>query len=455
MDLEKNRKVQLLLGLILGIFALYIYFFSAISPAYSPYYGDEYFYFKNAESFAKNLSLQAPFTYTGFGSRLWGVDAHGPAYPILYGSVSLVFGWGNLNIVLINIGVLLIALVFLNFKKEASWGEKLLQTLVVLGCPFTFFYSITFLPELIHVSGAVLLYLAISEYTQRPEKKSLIILTVLILVLGFIRSTWFFAFLGIPFIIEKSTSSWKWAFIPFGICLPYLMQFYLHEQVPNTFSGLGTLIESGKFSVAWETVTFNIKRNIYFALHFTEGKFYTLQKLWIALSLVTSLFFIRKSKILLFGTLTLSIILIFTVVLYKNYDWSELRMFTPLCIFLNLSLISINRKASYSLICLNFISFLLVIPLQHKLIQLRTNPKVSDIPSETILEIEELSEPIILLDSMLLQNYSLRQLPIVNNKEERIAYILPYYEIETNTYTYFLEEKNGQIKVSKAKILSQ
>ncbi|TXE08811.1 hypothetical protein [Algoriphagus aquimarinus] len=455
MDFSKIEKIHPVLILVVGTLVIYTYFFLLIDGSYSPYYGDEYFYFKNAESFAKSLSLKAPFTYSGFGSRLWGVDAHGPAYPIIYGGVSLVIGWSNLNIVLINAGVLLISLAVLNLRKKATWNEKLLQTLVVLGSPFAFFYSTTFLPELIHVAGAVFLFLATNQYIRRPDKKSFAILILLILGLGLIRSTWFFAFIGLPLLIEKSGSGWKWLFIPLGLCLPFLMQFYLHEQVPNTFSELGMLIESGNFGDAWNSIFFNSKRNVYFAIHFTEGKFYTLQKIWIGLSLLSSLYFLRKSRVLLFGSFILSVILIFNIVLYKNYDWSELRMYTPMAIFLNLSLISTNRKLAYGLVGLNFISFLLVIPLQQKLIQLRMNPSVKVIPVETILELEELSAPVIMLDSVLLQTYSLSHLPIVSNKGERIEYILPYYAIETKPYNYFLGTKNGQIKVSNAKILTQ
>ncbi|SFB61489.1 hypothetical protein [Algoriphagus aquimarinus] len=455
MDFRKIVKVQPLLILVLGALVLYIYFFLFIDGSYSPYYGDESFYFKNAESFTKHLSLKAPFTYSGYGSKIWGLDAHGPAYSIIYGGISLVIGWGNLNILFINVCILLISLALLNLRKKETWHEKLLQTLVVLGSPFVFFYSFTFLPELIHVAGAVFLFLAANQYMRKSDKQSFIILILLILGLGFIRSTWFFAFFGLPFLFEKSGSTWKWAFIPLGLCLPFLMQSYLHEQVPNTFSVMGELIRSGNLSAAWESFYFNIKRNIYFALHFTEGKFYTLQKIWIALTLLSSVLLFRRSSVLFFGAITLGSILIFNIVLYKNYDWAELRMYTPMCLFLNLSLISTNRNLAYGLIGLNFISFLLVIPLQQKLLKLRINPSVKDIPTATVLELEQLSSPIVLLDTVLLQSYSLSQLPIIDNKGDRISYILPYYEIETKPYNYFLSIENDHIKVSKAKILTQ
>jgi len=451
----KIKRVHYLLILVLGILVVYAYIFSFISSSYSPYYGDEYFYFKNSESFAKTLSLKASFTYSGNGSKIFETDAHGPAYPVIYGGLSYFFGWKNLTIPLINFGFLLIVLCTLLVRRDSTFENKIFQILIILGSPFVLFYSISFLPELIHIAGAVGLYLLVTNYSKAPSKVNFLFIFLFILAIGIVRSTWFFALFGLAFLPRNFEKGWKTVCFLLGLILPFLMQQYFHEQVPNTFSGIGELIQSGNYKEVWENIYFNTKRNIYFALHFSEGKFYTIQKIWIALTLFASLIFLKKDRSILFGVITLCSILIFNLVLYKNYDWAELRMYTPLCIFLNLAILSSNRNFANGLIGLNLLSFLLVIPLVDTLIYLRINQETMDIPSEVSLEIENLSEPLILVDSVLLQNYSLSQLPIMTSSGKMVRYILPYYEMSIKSPTHFLKEENGQIKVSKAKILTQ
>ncbi|RAI85554.1 hypothetical protein [Algoriphagus yeomjeoni] len=455
MDFIKNRKALFLLFGVSGLLFIYAYFFHFLDFDYSPYYGDENFYFKNSESFEQTLSLKAPFTYNGYGSRIGNIDAHGPSYPIIYGGISLLVGWSNLSIIFINVGLLVMALLTLVLDKKSNREQKLLQAVVVLGSPFVLFYSISFLPELIHVAGAILLFVFVNRYLRVSGKANLLLVMILALGLGFIRSTWFFAFFGLAFIIKPPNSNWKWVSLLLGLSLPFLVQFYLHEQVPNTFSGVVSLTQSGEWGEAWASLYFNIKRNIYFALHFTEGKFYTLQKIWIGLTLICSAIFLQRNKLLVFGIITLVTVMMFNIVVYKNYAWTELRMYIPLCILLNLSLLSCNRKLTYGLIGINLLSFILILPLQQKLIHLRTNQNLNDIPEQTILELKELSKPTLLLDTLLLQNYSLHQLPILTSRGEAIFYILPYYEIEKKAYSHELNVYPDQIRVSKAKILTQ
>jgi hypothetical protein len=60
-----------------------------------------------------------------------------------------------------------------------------------------------------------------------------------------------------------------------------------------------------------------------------------------------------------------------------------------------------------------------------------------------------------LIDTLVLKDYSLDQLPIINRENHPIRYILPYYEMRMEKPTHQITEQNGQIKVSEVNILSQ
>src|SRR5690606_13070926 len=237
---------------------------------YTPYYGDEYFYFKNSESFYLTNSLQAVFTYSGVGAKLLGADAHVPAYPLLYGSISKLFGWGGLTIPLVNLVILGLAILSLLWVSVSTKETKLLQVLLLFGSPVTLFYSVTYMPELTQTAGAIGLFLLVGRYLSTLNRIDFWILFIYIFLLGSIRSTWFFAFFGLIVLPGPVKGIGKSIYFGLGLALPFLYQYFLHEQVPNTFSGLGELIEKGELLAAWDAIYFNIKRNIYFALTYTH-----------------------------------------------------------------------------------------------------------------------------------------------------------------------------------------
>lgn len=457
MTIGKLSKVYGPLILLAGVLSVYVYFFSYLGSDYSPYYGDEYFYFKNSERFYLSNSLQASFTYSGMGSKILGADAHGPAYPILYGSIAKVLGWGGLTIPIINGGILVLALLVLLWNKETTRQTKSLQCLLILGSPITLFYSITYLPELLQIAGAIGLYLLLQRYLLSSSRRDFMILFVYILILGSIRSTWFFAFFGLIVLPVPIKGFGKSVYLLLGLVLPFLYQHFLHEQVPNTFSALGELVEKKGLWAGLDAILFNVRRNIYFAFTYTEGYFYTTQKLWIAASLLFSISIYRTNKTTQFGVILFLILMIFNVILYKNYTWVELRMYTPMALFLNLGMLSYakSRVPAKVLISANLLSFLLVIPLQQTLIHYRVKPDVQAIPAQTVEEIKNLDSPLMYVDSVLVKNYSITTLPILTNESELIRYILPYYHMNMQAPSHVLGEESGQLKVKPVKILSQ
>ncbi|WP_139352745.1 hypothetical protein [Algoriphagus sp. A40] len=457
MRIGKLGKAYGLLILLAGVLAVYVYFLSYLGSDYSPYYGDEYFYYKNSEVFYLTNSLKASFTYSGNGARVFGADAHGPAYPLIYGSIAKVLGWGRLTIPIVNGGILIMALLVLVWNKETTRQTKYFQCLLVIGSPITLFYSITYLPELIQIAGAIGLYLLFQRYLLSISRRDFLILVVYILILGSIRSTWFFAFFGLMVIPGPIKGFGKSIYLFLGLVLPFLYQHFLHEQVPNTFSALGEVVEKKGFWAGMDGVIYNIKRNTYFAFTYTEGYFYTVQKVWIAGSLLFSIFLYRQYKVAQFGIVILVTLIIFNVILYKNYSWVDLRMYTPMTLFLNLVMISSteSRVSTTVLISVNLLSFLLVIPLQLTLIHYRIKPDVRDVPAQTVEEIKTFDSPLVSMDSVLLKNYSVTTLPILTNESEPIRYILQYYSMKMQTPSHVLCEESNQLKVKPVKILSQ
>jgi hypothetical protein len=454
---RNTRLSHYLLLLILLICGIYIYFFSYIDSNYSPYYGDEFFYFKNAQAFFETSHLQAVFSYSGKGSSLLALDAHGPAYPLLYGSVSKLIGWFGPLIPIANFTLLIITLVILMLQKEQRIQIKFFQIILVLGSPITLFYSFSFMPELLQIAGAILLFIQFKRYLKSQNAYNLSLLIVLILILGFIRSTWFFALIGLA--VYPTKIEWRTTLIlvPVALGLAYLSQVLLHESVPNTFSGIGELIQSEKYSEVFLTLFYNLKRNIFFALTYTEGKFYTLQKIWMALSILLALLVFRKEKLVQVGLLIFGMIYIFNMVLYKNYSWVDLRMYTSILIFINLGTLSATYHTAFakSLVLIGFGSFILILPLNTQLVLYRVNSELKNIPISTHQDLLSLTNPLILVDALILQDYALDQLPISTGQQQPIRYILPYYKVKEEKATHLLTVQNGHIKIREKTILNQ
>ncbi|WP_057936017.1 hypothetical protein [Algoriphagus resistens] len=457
MDFRKIGKVQYLLVLLAGILIVYSYFFSFLGLDYSPYYGDEYFFYKNSENFYLSNSLKATFTYSGKGSRLIGADAHGPLYPLLYGIIAKLVGWKGFTIPLINIGVLVLALMPLLYNNKTPWRTRLLQLLIIIGSPITLFYSVTYLPELLHIAGAIGLYLLMNRYSSTEKTKDFVLLLLFILLLGSIRSTWFFALFGLLVLPGPVKGFAKSLYFFLGLTLPFLYQHFLHEQVPNTFSDLGDMLATGAYFSAFHIVLDNFKQNICYAFTYADGNFYVVQKIWILTTVLLSITIFRKDKLICSGLVILGCIMLFNLILYKNYTWVDLRMYSPMTIFLNLGIIDSQRDRYpiITLLALNLISFILVLPLQSVLMNYRVPSRMEKIPQKTMIDLKGLDAPLVLIDTALLSNYKVIDLPILNTDRKPITYILPYYSMKHKEPSHFLVEEIDHLCVKSIKILNQ
>lgn len=449
---------MLLLGLsFIAVLGVYLYFFSFLNSSYSPYYGDEYFYFQNARSFAENTSLQASFTYFGEGSKVWGADAHGPAYPLLYGSVSKLVGWQNLVIPLTNLVIFLAAVLALARSGRAVQATRIQQLLLVIGSPVTLFYSVSFMPELLHLAGGILLFVFCKKYLKSLSNRDFVWFIVLIFFLGLLRNTWFFALFGLLVLPGPLVGLWRLVYPVLGTLLPYLFQAYFHEQVPNTFTDLGKILREGQIVEALDILILNFKRNIYFGIYYTEGWFYTLQKIWWFATATIAILYFRSHKPIRFGLLVFAILVLFNVVVYKNYTWIDIRLYTAMVIFLNLEMIASEKKWGFPslLLGLNLASFVLILPLQNQLLDYRLKPDVAQIPNEIIAQLQNLPPGLIYVSPELLHSYDLSMLPVETRENKALRYLLPYFEIEDLEPGNVLILSNGQLTVCSRNILNQ
>jgi len=457
MNFLKIEKLYYLLILLAGILAVYIYFFSFLDINYSPYYGDEYFYFKNSESFYLTNSLKAVFTYSGSGAKIFGADAHGPAYPLIYGSIAKLIGWGGLTIPIINLGILMLAILAMIWKNGGSKDTKLLQVILVLGSPITLFYSVTYLAELLQIAGAIGLFILMQRYLRKEKLHDFIYLIFFIFLLGTIRSTWFFAFFGLVVVPGPIKGNWKSIYVLVGLALPFAFQHFFHEQVPNTFSDLGKITESRQYLVAFNSIIENLRQNISYIFTYSDGDFYAMQKVWFYTSLIISITIFRKDRLILIGLVILGSIVIFNLFIYKNYSWVDLRMYTPMIIFLNLGIIenSVKKYPIVILLTINLFSFVLILPLQKVIMNYRVPPRMVKIPLKTISEVSKLDTSLIYIDTTLLSNYKIIDLPNLNTNNKPIIYILPYYIMDTKKPSHYLVEVIDHSCVKLIKILNQ
>ena len=423
---------------------------------FGPYYGDEYFYLQNAKSFIETGELQASFTYSGKGSQVGGFDAHGPAYPILYGELNWKRDWSGRDILYVNYLIFGIGLILI-FSQKENFEHKLLQGILLLGSPYILFYGQSLMPELIQAGIAIFIYLGIRKIHPSSPKSDLLRITVLILIFACFRSTWFFAQLAFGLILFPKQKGIGVGLLSIGLLGLLIFPSYFHEQTPNVFSDTWSFLSEGKWNLVWNEIAFNTKRNLYFLLTYSEGKFYWAWKIWILISLILGLVFFKKWDVLKFGLIQFLLHLIFAIVLYKTYRWTDWRILSPPAILLNLILIRELKLRTESLVLIlsSCVGFVLMIPFQQKILKLRNEYSPISVDQQAVKSLENLDPSLIRIDTLILKDYDLRDLPVKNREGKPLRYTLPYYELEEAFPDYILETQGDQLIIRSAKILPQ
>lgn len=423
---------------------------------YGPYYGDEYFYLQNAKSFHQTGNLQASFTYSGNGSKIGGFDAHGPSYPILYGMLNWKGTWSGKHILFLNYLIFGIGLVLIFFQNE-KFGIKLLQGILLTGSPYVLFYGQSLMPELIQTGIAIFLFIGFRKIQLNSSRKDLLQILLLVLLFSWIRSTWVFMFFALAMVFLPQRKKIGLGFLGIGLIGMLLYPAYFHEQTPNVFSNSLLHFSQGNWGLIWNEISFNTKRNLYFLATYSEGIFYWAWKIWILITLILGIVFIKKSPLLKLGMIQLLLHLLFAIVLYKTYRWTDWRMLSPAGIFLSLALIHELKFRTESLILVlnSLTSLALMIPFQQKVLKLRNEYSPLPIGQEIVQQLERLDPSLIRLDTILIKEYDLRDLPVKNQDGKLIRYTLPFYELDEAKPDYYLEANENQLIIRSTKILPQ
>lgn len=428
-----------------------------LSEEYGPYYGDEYFYLQNAKAFRQTGTFQASFTYSGEGSKVGGFDAHGPAYPMFYGFLNWKDTWSGKHIVYLNYLVFGLGLVIIFFLQKESFETQLLQGILLIGSPYVLFYGQSLMPELIQAGIAIFLFYSLRNLENESSNGFFLRISLLILIFSWFRSTWLFAFIALALILIPQRKSLSVGFLMLGLVGVLVYPAYFHEQTPNVFSSSMALISEGNWTGVWQEISFNTKRNLYFLLSYSEGIYYWVWKIWILVSLAFGIIFFKKSPLLRFSLTLFGIHLIFAIVLYKTYRWTDWRMLSPAAILLNLSLIQELkfRTESLVLVLCSLASFAMMIPFQQKVLKLRNEYSPIPMDQETVKTLETLAPSLIRLDTMILKEFDLRDLPVQNRRGELLRYTLPFYEMKEAKPDYFLDVRDNQLMIRSTKNLPQ
>jgi len=121
-----------------------------------PVWSDEFGYYLNSLSFYLNKTLEASVTISGKGSKLLGAGVHGFMYPLTHGTIALIFGWSNLNMVFTNLSFLLLSAFYILKLKFLNTSEKYFVLFLIITYPTGSLYAFTYMQETIHNLFAII-----------------------------------------------------------------------------------------------------------------------------------------------------------------------------------------------------------------------------------------------------------------------------------------------------------
>jgi hypothetical protein len=444
------------------IIALYKYILqiSLITNNYLPVWSDEFGYYLNAYSFYVNNTLDATFTFNGSGALLVGADAHGFMYPLFHGIIAKVFGWNNLNIVITNLFILFLSATLIFNVKAFSNFDKLFFALLVIIYPLGCLYSFTFMQETIQVLFSVLASIQLFFiYCEKDSKRNILLYVLIVLLAASFRPTWIFALIAL---IPNSKSKkdiivYSIIFIV-GVLLGFVYAKYFFEPVPDFFVEklLDEFHTKGILSFSIMLLghlIFNLK--CYFS--FNESIVYYFLKISIICLgfIITIATFTKKDKILVAFFLLYAINISSLFLFYDAFSWREIRFLSPLFyLTLILSIIYLNDDLKITLLLIVLFMFLKS-PID-EFTSGRNKFTVNELTERKkemnkVFDKIELSEEVIVLVDFKPSDYSLDllSLPLRNNQNTRIKYIIPYYNSKRTHYDYILKKDKSIIKITK------
>jgi hypothetical protein len=422
---------------------------SAMGPAYHPLWSDEFFYCMNAFSLFENETLKASFTYNGTGSRLLGADAHGIFYPILNWIPSLIFGWSNFNFIGLNFFLFIVPVGLLLLIKRISIFSKVVFCSIYFAYPLFLFYGFSFMQETVHIFfgtiSGILLYLI---YINKNERKYVIFFILFITIAGTFRPLWFFFLTALVPLASTRKQLLIFLLISFlGIGSSFFYNKFFIEPIPNYFSEVLEILSKGDFHLVLSSIYKHLKINVisYFSIQF-KGFVYNSMKYIVLLSVVCFNIFTLIHKKRIFQSLALVGNLVFGLLflLYDAFEGREIRSMSPLFYFnLVFLVIYLNSFIQFFMFLWVFCCFNFHFEKVYYWIGERNKPYQGHEAGkkETFSKLKDLipKGKTILLDYQPWENTSdMMVLPVKNNQNHQIRYIIPYYKVKTIKPDYIL-----------------
>lgn len=449
-----QRTIPLFLGLfVLGVYAYFSWYLGGEFPVL---WSDEWLYLINAKSFYEWGSFQAAMTYDGFGSYLFGADSHGPFYPLVHGTVALVFSWNPINFLGVNLFLFMLSTWGFWFSKVSIRKEWILFFILQ---PLILFYSFSLMQELIHVFGAMMGCLLIQRIAEKKKKRQVISFLGFILFMSLFRSSWMIWGIALlPFFPKRY--SWL-PQLGFGLLLLGIslgIQLLITEQVPTHFAQVARLLASGNLLDAFSQIGVKFLQNLFDLLVYSEGKAYYLVKMGLLGQFVLLIFlsFRRKSSILQAGVLVFGAHLLLLLAFYQASNWIEIRILLAPGILMSFLLFrEIKKPIQWLLIGFQFIGFLGFISLTHNALHWRLKQKsmLTVLDQELILlELKKLPPQEaywIQIPYPDLEFLYIAEIPLRTVEGSRIHYIAPYYTKESKTPDLLLHVNSGQLEIKR------
>lgn len=440
-----------LLAFVGSLYMLVVYNDSLSFPTGS----DEQFYYINAKSVAELGSLEATITFNGYGSLLFGADAHGYSYPLVFGVIGKAFGFTNLTIITVNAVVFIIALLMILIFVPGKFYLKIGFASMILLYPVMLYFVASFHVESFYVLFSVCTFLMI-YYLNRSQITipKLIAYFFILLCFSVFRSSWaIFSFATIPLARNKLQSRYL-IMISIIITLKgFIIAFVSTEQfeIPSSLISISRNLVTGGYMDAAKQIGARFLMISDFFLGLKDFKayglllgFYSLiSKLIIILSIVYLWWAgkTKKDKFAFALVLPLSLFFVMNFLVYAPQMTT--RIIFPAFLFAGLYML-VTQKVSY--LTALILIFIACSPLSFITNSYYYNTKKNAIQHE-YGDINHLSREIGKLESIVTSNSPLifidhaslgdldyvDNLPIVNKRGKKMGYVLKLYGGDLNS----------------------
>lgn len=261
--------VVILLPAIISVMLIH-YSFGAGTYDFMPAWNDEIDYWHEILTFSKynfnggyytieEVPPQAAFTHFG---------AHGPAFPIIYGSIAKVAGWHHYSSLIFNLTAISITIAVFFYIAKPDTLQLLLSGGVILTFWPMFLYIPTAMQESLHHALAIVLASAFFRLIKQKRDDRLlsnIIIFVFLVFASLLRPTW--SILFFPFFllnIEKIYARkiiYAISFAISGVFVSFILFSYLSSPYPENF--IHKLLKTYNTSL--------IETSLILALHLAEN----------------------------------------------------------------------------------------------------------------------------------------------------------------------------------------